>query len=280
MAEQDKTGASTSRWLAWRMWIQAAFLLVWLDPLALRLHNLCGPVFHCYACPLATFACPIGVLANFSALHLFPFMAVGLLVAVGAVFGSMVCGWACPFGLLQDLAAKVPTPKLDLPRWTGHLRYVVLVGTVLAVPFLFGESHPLFVCNFCPAGAIEGAVPSMVQQAAAGQPVVLPNALKLGVLFAFLGAVFFVRRPWCRILCPLGAIFSIFNRTSVFFLRLDPGKCTQCKRCHKLCELGLQPDRSPNDSRCIRCLDCTRCSPGALRLDSILNSDKTSGKSV
>lgn len=206
MAEQDKTGASTSRWLAWRMWIQAAFLLVWLDPLALRLHNLCGPVFHCYACPLATFACPIGVLANFSALHLFPFMAVGLLVAVGAVFGSMVCGWACPFGLLQDLAAKVPTPKLDLPRWTGHLRYVVLVGTVLAVPFLFGESHPLFVCNFCPAGAIEGAVPSMVQQAAAGQPVVLPNALKLGVLFAFL-----VQSSLCE---GLGAGYSVHSARS------------------------------------------------------------------
>jgi polyferredoxin len=262
------------------MWIQAAFLLVWLDPLALRLHSFCSPVFHCYGCPLATFACPIGVLANFSALHMFPFVAVGLLVAVGAVFGTMVCGWACPFGLLQDLAAKVPTPKFDLPRWTGHLRYVVLVGTVLAVPFFFGESHPLFVCNFCPAGALEGGVPSMVQQAAAGQPVVLPNSLKLGVLFAFLGAIFFVRRPWCRVLCPLGAIFSIFNRTSAFFLRLDPNKCTQCKRCHKLCELGLQPDKSPNDSRCIRCLDCTQCSPGALRLDSILSSDKTSGKSA
>jgi ferredoxin-type protein NapH len=260
------------------MWIQTAFLLVWLDPLALRLHGFCAPVFHCYSCPLATFACPIGVLANFSALHLFPFVALGLLIAVGAVFGSMVCGWACPFGLLQDLAAKTPTPKFDLPRWTGHLRYVVLAGAVLLVPFFFGETHPLFICKLCPAGALEGGIPDMVQQAAAGQPVVIPGLLKLAVLFAFLGAIFFVRRPWCRILCPLGAIFSLFNRVSVFFLRVDPPRCTDCHRCHKLCELGLQPDKAPNDSRCIRCLECTRCGPEALTLDTILPRRPKAGK--
>ena len=63
------------------MWVQAGFLLAWLDPLLLRMHNVCGPVFHCYSCPLATFACPIGMLANFSALHVIPFAALGTLVA-------------------------------------------------------------------------------------------------------------------------------------------------------------------------------------------------------
>ena len=54
------------RFIRARHLVQAAFLLAWLGPFGLRLHYLCGPVFHCYACPLATFACPIGVLANFS----------------------------------------------------------------------------------------------------------------------------------------------------------------------------------------------------------------------
>jgi hypothetical protein len=112
MAASTRSGWA-ARLVRWRAWIQAGFLLVWLDPLMLRLHNVCGPVFHCYSCPLATFACPIGVLANFSALHVFPFVAVGLLMVVGALIGSMLCGYACPFGLLQDLAGKVPVPKVD-----------------------------------------------------------------------------------------------------------------------------------------------------------------------
>ena len=85
MVTKNKTGGFASKLLGWRMWIQASFLMVWLDPLGLRMHTMCSPVFHCYACPLATFACPIGVIAQFGALHVFPFVAVGLLKFVRCV---------------------------------------------------------------------------------------------------------------------------------------------------------------------------------------------------
>ena len=255
---------SASRSLAfnlsrWRAWVQGAFLLVWLDPLLLRMHTVCGPVFHCYSCPLALFACPIGVVANFGALHLFPLLAVGTLLVVGSLVGGFICGWVCPFGLLQDLIAKIPTPKLKLPSWTGYVRYVVLVGAVLAVPFFLGKDHPLFVCAFCPVGAIEGAVPNMVRQAAAGDPVVWPNLVKTTIVVLLVVAMFVTSRPWCRLFCPLGAVYGLFNRVSVLFLRLDPQLCTHCERCRKVCRYGVTPDRFQNDSRCIRCLECTQC---------------------
>lgn len=255
-----------------RLWVQVGFLALWLDPLALRLHHVCGPVFHCYACPLSTFACPIGVIAQFGALHLFPFLAVGTLFVVGALVGTLICGWACPFGLVQDLAAKAPTPKVRLPAWTGHIRYVVLAGTVVLVPVLWGEAHPLFVCRICPAGGLEAAVPSVLAQAVTGQPILWPSPLKLGIVAAFVVAIFFVRRPWCRVLCPLGAILSLFNKVSALFLRLDRSACTECKRCRSLCAYDILPDRSPNDSRCIRCLECTRCGPGALGVDTVFHA--------
>ena len=264
----------SSRLLGWRMWIQTAFLVVWLDPLGLRFHTMCSPVFHCYACPLATFACPIGIMAQFSAIHVFPFIAIGLLITVGILFGTLICGWVCPFGLLQDLFAKIPTPKFDLPKFTGYFRYVVLIVTVLFIPYFFGEGHPLFICRICPAGAIEAALPDMASQIMAGQPIDWPNAIKLTILVLFIFAVFFVRRPWCRVLCPLGAIFSLFNRFSIFSLRFNPNKCTYCEQCHKLCEYGIQPEKSPNDLRCIRCLECTKCSPDALNLGSIFERSK------
>lgn len=275
MVKKTKLGKLASKLVPWRTWIQASFLLAWLDPAGLRLHTMCSPVFHCYACPLSTFACPIGILAQFSALHFFPLIAVGLLVVVGALFGSLVCGWACPFGFLQDLAAKVPTPKFDLPRIAGHLRYVMLIGTVLAIPYFFGEGHPLFICRICPAGALEAAVPNMIEQVIAGKEVVWPNAVKLIILALFLVAIFFMRRPWCRLLCPLGAIFTLFNRFSAFFLRFDSEECTHCERCHKLCKFGIEPEKSPNDLRCVRCLECTRCSPEAMTLGSIFESSES-----
>jgi ferredoxin-type protein NapH len=263
------TSSISSKLLGWRMWIQTAFLVVWLDPLGLRLHSVCSPVFHCYACPLATFACPIGIIAQFSALHIFPFIAIGILITVGILFGTLICGWVCPFGFLQDLLSKIPTPKFDLPKFTGYFRYVMLIGAVLLIPYFFGEGHPLFICRICPAGAIETAIPNMADQALSGQQILWPNAIKLTILVLFIIAVFFIKRPWCRVLCPLGAIFSLFNRFSAFFLRFHADKCTDCKLCHSLCEYGIEPEKSPNDLRCIRCLECTQCSPEALTLSSI-----------
>jgi polyferredoxin len=254
-----------------RLWVQTAFLLVWLDPLALRMHTLCGPVFHCYACPLALLGCPIGVIAQFSALHMVPYFAIGLLITVGIFIGAIVCGWMCPFGLLQDLAAKIPTPRLKIPRWMGHFRYVVLVGAVIAVPYFFGEGHPLFICRICPAGGLEKALPDVVSAAVAGETIVWPNAIKITVIVVFIGAIFVTIRPWCRILCPLGAIFGFFNRFSLFTLDLKEHKCTKCSRCRTLCTYGIHPDKTPNADNCLRCLECTRCGPAALTPATLLD---------
>ncbi len=262
--------------LPYRLWVQVGFLLVWLDPLALRMHTLCGPVFHCYACPLATFACPIGVIAQFGALHLFPYFAVGLLITVGIFIGSIVCGWLCPFGLLQDLAAKAPTPRVKIPRWMGHFRYVVLIWAVIAVPYFFGEGHPLFICRICPAGGLEKALPDAVSAAIAGEAIPWPNAIKISIIVVFVVAIFFSIRPWCRVLCPLGVIFGFFNRFSLFRLEMKEHQCTQCGRCRTLCSYGVMPDKSPNADNCLRCLECTKCGPGALTAGTLL--DEHSGE--
>jgi len=269
MVTKSKLSNLASKLVPWRLWIQASFLLLWLDPMGFRFHKMCAPVFHCYACPLATFACPIGIIAQFSAVHLIPFIAIGVLVVFGAFFGTLVCGWMCPFGFLQDLAAKVPTPKFDPPKAASYLRYFVLIGLVLLIPYFFGQGHPLFICSVCPAGGLEAAGPDVAGQAIAGKEVVWPNALKLTIVGLFLVAIFFIRRPWCRILCPLGAIFSLFNRFSAFFIRFDSEDCTHCDRCHKLCKFGIEPEKSANNMSCIRCLECTKCRPEALTLGSI-----------
>lgn len=255
-----------SKFSRYRAAIQGLFLIAWLGPAGLRMHTVCSPVFHCYACPMASFACPIGVLAQFSALHVMPYLAIGTLVVAGALVGSFFCGWACPFGLMQDLAARVPVPKWDPPYWFTHFRYVVLGGLVLAVPWLFGENHPLFFCRACPAGAIEASVPAMVAQVIAGEALVWPNAVKLGVTLAVLIGMFFIRRPWCLILCPLGAIFGMFNRFSLFSVRFYPQRCLECGKCGAECDYGVNSKVRADDPRCIRCLECVHC--GACQIEA------------
>jgi polyferredoxin len=259
-----KKKTKPAKFARWRWAVQTGFLVAWLDPLALRMHNVCGPVFHCYSCPLAMFACPIGVLANFSALHVFPFAALGMLVVLGAAFGSFICGWACPFGFLQDLIAKVPTPKFTLPLWMGHLRYIVLLALVLVIPFLWGEKHPLFFCSVCPAGAIEGSLTRLI----------LPSATKIAITGLILVAMFFTWRPWCTLFCPLGAIYSLLNHVSFLFLRFHRDKCIGCADCRSLCVDGGPAERRIDGLHCLRCAECTNCR--AVTVETVLSlSDKT-----
>jgi ferredoxin-type protein NapH len=258
MAENNSR-ASSSRLARWRVWVQAGFLLAWLDPWLIRMHTVCSPVFHCYSCPLATFACPIGILANFSAIHMIPFAALGTLITLGALCGSFVCGWACPFGFLQDLVAKIPTRKFVLPIWTGYLRYVVLAVFVVAIPYWYGEAHALFFCRLCPAGALEAALPNTARLAITGGPIVWPTALKMTILVLFAVSLLFTWRPWCLLFCPLGAIYGLLNRVSFVFLRFDRHRCIGCEDCRSLCVDGAPTERRLDGLRCVRCLECDNC---------------------
>ena len=75
--------------------------------------SLCVPGLNCYSCPGALGSCPIGslqaVLADRN--YKFAFYVSGFLLLFGAVLGRFVCGWLCPFGLVQDLLHKIPFPK-------------------------------------------------------------------------------------------------------------------------------------------------------------------------
>jgi polyferredoxin len=219
---------------------------------------------------LAAFACPIGILANYSALHVMPLLAIGTLLTCGTALGTLICGWACPFGFLQDLLGRVPVPKLRLPTAFTGLRFAVLVGLVLVIPYFCGRGDWFFICRLCPAGALEAAVPYSIQQTmdAGGKTIFWPTAAKSSILAAFFLIAIFVWRPWCTLFCPLGAIFSLCNYVSFTFLRFEPGLCHDCEHCRDLCKYRGPAERRGSDLRCIRCVECTRCR--ALSIGTVL----------
>lgn len=278
--QQNLTGTDaggTRRLSTVRRWVQLGFLFVWLAPLGKWLHSIPACVFHCYACPLSSFACPVGLLANYAALApavvVIPWMIIGVVLIAGGLVGSMICGWVCPFGLVQDWLARLgPRNKLRVPGWLAYGRYVVLVGLVLALPMYWGargllyEEQPLTICKICPAGALEAGLPYSIQSLVTGGGWTM-GGFKLGVLLVFLGAAVLIHRPWCRVLCPLGGALALMNRISLARLRVDSAKCTGCNLCHRRCPVQESPVRHPDSHRCIRCLECVRC--GAMSVEVV-----------
>jgi polyferredoxin len=235
------------------------------------LKGVCAPTLNCYACPAAFMSCPIGTLQHFAMGRQFPFFLVGFLGLVGAGVGRMTCGWLCPFGFLQDILKKISKRLVRLPRWMGNLKYVSLVVLAILLPFFLGD---MWFSKLCPAGAIEAAIP----WAAAGGSGAPEWAgldvrsmigsffwIKMAILGFFIGAMIVVKRPFCRTFCPLGAIFSLFNRVSLVRLRLDRDKCTECGVCDRLCPVDLDVLDQLDSPECIKCLECTKCPTKAIK---------------
>lgn len=264
-----QTPAALGQKLArFRPWVQTGFLGLWLAPLGQWLHGVPSCVFHCYSCPLSSFACPIGVLANYAALipvaAEVPFLLLGVLLLAGALGGSLVCGWACPFGFAQDLLGKLTRRKWTPPGWMGYTRYAVLLGLVLLLPMILGyrgipyEDQVVSICRLCPAGALEAGLPYSLQGMLAGGGWTM-SWFKTGILVGFIAGAIFINRPWCRLFCPLGGLLALFNRFSLFHLRFNASECVECNLCRSRCAMGVKIDQKVNVSGCIRCLECVKC---------------------
>jgi len=239
------------------------------------LKNLCVPGLNCYSCPGAVGSCPIGSLQavigswNFK----FAFYVAGFLVFVGALVGRFVCGWLCPFGLIQDLLHKLPFPK-KIGTFRGDkllrkLKYAVLLIFVILLPMflvdVMGQGAPYFCKLLCPVGTLEGGIPLVLLNKSMHSALGWLYAWKNVLLVVTILLSIVIYRPFCKHICPLGAVYSLFNPISVFKYRVDESKCTHCGACARTCKMQVDPVQNANHPECIRCGLCKKvCPTGAI----------------
>jgi len=240
--------------------------------------GVCVPALNCYSCPSAMGACPIGAMQTFFAglrfnlsvaQKKFGLYVAGFLATVGSAVGRMPCGWVCPFGFVQELVHKVPSPKIKIPHFLTYFRYVVLATTVVALPLLivdqFGYGQTWFCKWICPAGTLEAGIPLMLIKADLRPLIGFMYYWKLGLLALFLVWFVLSRRPFCRTVCPLGAFWGLFNKASLFRMAVDDQKCTLCDKCYKDCPVEIKIYEKANSPDCVRCLKCvSSCKFGAI----------------
>ena len=180
----DNTREKVKKQSAVRTWFQAAWFV--LTNSYLRGYGtgtiftgntkvICLPGLNCYSCPGALGACPMGALQAVmgDSTYRISLYVFGMLAAMGALFGRLICGWMCPFGFFQDLLYKIPIKmkKKNLPghKYLKYLKYVILVVfpilLVSIVTDLTGTSSPWFCEWICPSGMLLGAIPLVTMNA-------------------------------------------------------------------------------------------------------------------
>lgn len=187
-------------------------------------------------------------------------------IVTALIFGRGICGWICPFGGLSEamvtgnkerwqlgfLKKQGSSPGFSrysgLKEWMKDFKYGILVAVILLSIFL---SFPL-VCTFCPVLWLSS------------MPVFW-LVIGLIVVFAILLPFMTKRRWWCHI-CPIGAVFSLVDRISLFKVRIDKDKCSRCMDCVQVCRMyAITMDdvkgKGIPSADCIRCGRCIEACP-------------------
>ncbi len=228
---------------------------------------MCAPGINCYSCPGAIGACPLGSLqGSFSADHSTIWYVGGILLLYSLMFGRMICGWLCPFGLVQELFYKIKTPKLKkspVTRLLSYFKYAILVFFVLIVPIMYAFRDtplPAFCKYICPAGTLEGGIGLLSNAVNASYFSMLGPLFtwKFLLMVSILVGCVFIFRLFCRFVCPLGALYGLFNKISFFGIKVEKGKCTDCGLCTAHCKVDIL---RPGDQECISCGACVGVCP-------------------
>jgi polyferredoxin len=210
-----------------------------------------------------------------------------IMLFLALILGRFFCGWVCPLGAVIDFSGMDNKGVLLKDRQNKKVRKSKFV--VLGVIFIFAVLSfqtawifdPLVIAarfvslNLIPVmtSAIDGLFSWLIRTFNLYGPLFdFYRSLRssfLGikiyyfshslVIFSFLLAIFIagykLKRSWCRVICPLGAIYALLSCFSLLQRRIRG--CNNCMKCKSACRMGaIKDDLSYVKSECVVCMDC------------------------
>ncbi len=180
---------------------------------------------------------------------------VGLWFAATLVLAKGWCSFGCFFGGIEEgFAAAMKKPrikKLD-PRWRW-MPWAVLAAIVLLSAATFSPTYCEWLCPFKAVTEF-----SQVVSLETGLQAVIFTSLFGGLVV--LMPLLTKKRTQCTFLCPFGAFQSLFNKISIFDIRIDRAKCNDCVLCRSECPtMSLNADSVKAGNALLSCMKCGAC---------------------
>ena len=180
---------------------------------------------------------------------------VALWLALTLVMGKGWCSYACFFGGIEEGVAAIPK-RAKIRKLDPRLRYVpwaVLLAMVLLSLAIFEPAYCMWLCPF----------KAVTEYVAARNALGLVQNVIFVLLFAGLVIVLpFLtkKRTQCSWFCPFGAFQSIFNKISIFEVKIDKERCKPCLLCQNACpNLSLSKESVARGETLLSCMKCGAC---------------------
>ncbi|MEK7379486.1 MAG: 4Fe-4S binding protein, partial [Gemmatimonadota bacterium] len=188
--------------------------------------------------------------------------AVLPIIGIYLIFGRAFCGWVCPMDFLYEIEEKIRG------KWQGIRDNISPeFGYSIAGGFLLGSllsGIPLFTNYFSHLTNFFRLITSGIYLSLdlpVDRGVLLLSAVILSLLLVM---EYFFPRLWCRVLCPVGKTYGLFNKISLLKLKFTEGECGECNLCEQVCymKVKITPYLDRQLLRDTNCIYCGRCAEG------------------
>jgi ferredoxin len=177
-------------------------------------------------------------------------LAFVFFVGLAILGNKIICGWACPFGALQELIYSLPIlrklKKLKVPFLVSNsIRSGLFVLMLLMLFGIVGGTKGFVVYHFMN--------PFNLFNLRFETPTILLTVILATVL------ALAVYRPYCQLICPFGFVSWLAERFSLVRVRIDHDRCNGCGACAKACPLPTAKNLVDGKTFAADCYSCARC---------------------
>jgi cytochrome c oxidase accessory protein FixG len=180
-----------------------------------------------------------------------------VIVAASMLYGRIYCGFLCPQMIFGEAASAL---EARITKWVNKRWITVtavrrkwlargLFTAALGVASVFLAF--VFISYFVEPRDLLGRLARLDVQTAGG----IAGAATTLLTFADFA---FLRQKFCTTVCPYGYLQGMLGdaNTLVVQYRDEKNECIQCKKCVRICHMGIDIRNGPYQIECIHCGEC------------------------
>ena len=177
-------------------------------------------------------------------------IALFVFLLLVVIANKYICSWGCQLGVLQDFIFRLNRNKSDTKGIIRQYKLPFVVTNGIRISFFIIFTLIAFTWA---TDIFEHIDPFKYYN-----PAIL-TAVSWVFILAIFGLSLFVYRPWCHLFCPFGLVGWLFEKLSIYRIKVNYDTCIACKACARACPSNVMDAILRRENVIPDCFACATC---------------------